>query len=103
VQAGLADVIIDATKTRHVQIVLESHSEHLLRRLQRRVAEEKVHPQETALYFCNIEKGESSLMPLDLDLFGTIKNWPKDFFGDELGEIAAISQAALARKKQGAG
>ena len=28
-------------KTRNVQIVVESHSEHLMRRLQRRVAEEE--------------------------------------------------------------
>ena len=33
VQAGLADVFIDVIKHRNVQILLESHSEHLLRRL----------------------------------------------------------------------
>jgi predicted ATPase len=99
VQAGLADVIIDAMQTRGIQIILESHSEHLLRRLQRRVAEEKLKPEDIALYFCSIEKGESQLTPLQLDLYGTINNWPKDFFGDEFGEIAAMSQATLARKK----
>jgi predicted ATPase len=102
VQAGLADVLVDAMKTRGIQIILESHSEHLLRRLQRRVAEEEVTPEEGALYFCYTDKGESRLTPLDLDLFGNIQNWPKDFFGDEFGEIAAMSQAVLARKKQGA-
>jgi predicted ATPase len=103
VQAGLADVLVDAMKTRGVQIILESHSEHLLRRLQRRVAEETLDPDEAALYFCFTQAGESRLMPLDLDPFGTIKNWPKDFFGDDFGEIAATSQAALARKKKRAG
>ena len=49
VQSGLADVLIDAMKNRKVQIVVESHSEHLLRRLQRRVAEQTVSPEETAL------------------------------------------------------
>ncbi|HEX6899660.1 MAG TPA: DUF3696 domain-containing protein [Thermoanaerobaculia bacterium] len=102
VQAGLADVLVDAMKTRGIQIILESHSEHLLRRLQRRVAEEEVTPEEAALYFCFTDKGESHLTPLDLDLFGNIKNWPRDFFGDEFGEIAAMSQAVLERKKKGA-
>ena len=102
VQAGLADVLLDAMKTRGIQIILESHSEHLLRRLQRRVAEEVVAPEEAALYFCSTEKGESRLTPLDLDLFGNIKNWPKDFFGDEFGEIAAMSEAMLERKRKGA-
>lgn len=102
VQAGLADVLVDAMKTRGIQIILESHSEHLLRRLQRRVAEEEIAPEEAAIYFCYTDKGESRLTHLDLDLFGNIKNWPKDFFGDEFGEIAAMSQAAIERKKKGA-
>jgi predicted ATPase len=102
VQAGLADVLLDAIETRNLQIILESHSEHLLRRLQRRVAEEKVAPENAALYFCFTDRGESHLTPLDLDLFGKIQNWPQDFFGDEFGEIAAMSQAVLNRKKKGA-
>ena len=39
------------------------------------------------------------LTGLELDLFGAIKNWPKDFFGDEFGEMAAITKAAMERKK----
>jgi hypothetical protein len=38
-----------------------------------------------------------------MDLFGNIENWPKDFFGDEFGEIAAMSQAAMERRKRVAG
>lgn len=100
VQSGLADVFVDAVKNRRVQIVVESHSEHLLRRLQRRVAEQTVTPEEMALYFCEAIPEGSKLTPLDVDLFGNIKNWPKDFFGDEFGEIAAMSEAALVRRQQ---
>jgi len=100
VQAGLADVLIDAVTTRGIQIILESHSEHLLRRLQRRVAEETIRPDQAALYFCFTQERESKLTSLDLDPFGIIQNWPKDFFGDELGEIAAMSRAALGRKRK---
>jgi predicted ATPase len=103
VQAGLADVFIDAMKTRKIQIVLESHSEHLLRRLQRRIAEEEIEADDTALYFCSTEKGESRLTKLELDLYGTIENWPEDFFGDDYEEIAATSRAAMKRKKERAG
>ena len=98
VQAGLADVLVDAVKTRGIQIIVESHSEHLLRRLQRRVAEEAILPDEAALYFCSTAQGESRLTPLAMDLFGNISNWPRDFFGDDFGEIAAMSQAAMQRK-----
>ena len=41
VQAKLADVLIDVVKNRNIQIILESHSEHLLHRLTRRIAEGK--------------------------------------------------------------
>lgn len=99
VQAGLADVFIDAIRTRGIQIILESHSEHLLRRLQRRMAEEVFSHEDAALYFCRIENGESKLDHLKLDMFGTIENWPQDFFGDEFGEIAATNLAAIRRKK----
>lgn len=100
VQTGLADVFIDAIETRKVQIVLESHSEYLLRRLQRRIAEEKLSKDTAALYFCDIVDGVSRLTPLELDMFGNITNWPKDFFGDEFGEMAAATQAVIERKKR---
>jgi predicted ATPase len=85
---------------RNIQIILESHSEHLLRRLQRRIAEKSLEPKDTALYFCEIDKRGSSVTTLDVDLFGTIRNWPEDFFGDEFGEIAAISRAATHGKRE---
>ncbi len=99
VQAGLADVFIDVIKNRKVQILLESHSEHLLRRLQRRIAEEVLSPDDTALYFCELNEGESKLTPLNLNLFGEIDNWPDDFFGDLLGELVGVFDAGLQRKQ----
>jgi predicted ATPase len=101
VQSGLADVLIDVAKNRHVQIILESHSEHLLRRLQRRIAEETLNADDVALYFCDAGHGASVLSNLNVDLFGNITNWPKDFFGDEFGEMAAMTEAAMKRKEAG--
>lgn len=99
VQAGLADVFIDAAKTRSIQVIVESHSEHLLRRLQRRIAEEQISPEETALYFVGSEKGASTITPLQIDLYGNIANWPEQFFGDELGELAAMVDASMQRQQ----
>jgi len=70
-----------------------------LRRLQRGIAEETVSAESTALYFCETDNGNSSLTPLHLDLFGNITNWPRDFFGDQFGEIAAMTKAAIKRQK----
>ena len=93
-QAALADVIIQAATHRKVQVILESHSEHLLLRLQRRIAEQAVSADDVKLYFCDAPRGVSTLTPLELDLFGNIRNWPDKFMGDAFGETA---QAELAR------
>jgi hypothetical protein len=53
-----------------------------------------------ALYFCEATDEGSRLTSLDVDLLGNIRNWPEDFFGDEFGEIAAMSEAALSRKQR---
>jgi predicted ATPase len=101
VQAELADVFIDAALNRRVQLVIESHSEHLLRRLQRRLAEEDggLTEKDIALYFCSSTESGSAITELDLDMYGEIRNWPGAFFGDELADIAAQSKAAMKRRK----
>lgn len=98
VQSGLADVLIDAIRTRGVQLIVESHSEHLLQRLLRRIAEAKVAPDEAALYFCDNPGSGSTIERLEVDLFGSIRNWPRDFFGDPLGESLATVEAAQHRR-----
>lgn len=96
-QAALADVIIQAAIHRKVQVVLESHSEHLLLRLQRRIAEESISKEDVALYFCDAPRGVSTLTPLELDLYGNILNWPDKFMGDAFGETAEAELARLRR------
>lgn len=98
-QAGLADVFIDAITTRNVQIILESHSEHLLHRLQRRIAEERIDSDSCALYFIANQDGRSGIHELELTPFGHITNWPQDFFGDDLGDLVAMTKASIRREK----
>ena len=98
VQAGLADIMIEVAAVRNLQILVESHSEHLLRRLQRRVAEEAVSSEDMKLYFVKADKGEAEAADIALNKWGEIENWPDRFFGDELGEIAAITKASLRRR-----
>lgn len=99
VQSGLADVMIDVWKNRNVQVIVESHSEHLLQRLQRRIAEEEVDANDVGLYFCDVKARQSELNRLNINVFGSITNWPDNFFGDEFGEIAATAKAGLRRRQ----
>lgn len=101
VQSYLADVFIDAVQKRNIQLIIESHSEHLLRRLQLRIAEEKIPNDDVKLYFCSMEKDKSEITQIQMDLFGIIENWPKDFFGNEYKDIAEMNKAIIQRKKSG--
>ena len=103
-QSELADVFIDVVKNRNIQIILESHSEHLLLRLMRRIAEgeecEKgISVDKTAFHFCEIDNGNSKAEQLEVDEYGNISNWPKNFFGDEMGDVVKKTKAEMKRRK----
>ena len=100
VQSGLADVMLNVAEARNVQVIVESHSEHLMRRLQRRVAEEAASSDDVKLYFISATDGVAQASDLVLNEWGEIENWPDKFFGDEVGEIVAITQNALRRRME---
>lgn len=107
VQAELADVFISAIhsredgKARNAQLIIESHSEHFLNRLQRRIAEGELSPDEVAIYFCKRTGSATELEPLEVNLYGDIENWPTNFFGDEMADLTARTLAAINRQQQG--
>lgn len=108
VQADLADLFIETVQAReylvgdrYVQLIVESHSEHFLRRLQRRIAEEKIQPENVAMYFCSTEKERAVIKELEVDEYGNISNWPENFFGDEMGDLVAMTEAAMQRQQKG--
>jgi hypothetical protein len=103
-QAALADVMIDVInsrengKDRNIQLIIETHSEYFLRRLQRRIAEDIVSQGHVSAYFANITRTPAALEPLQIDRFGNIRNWPDHFFGDEMDDV--LGQVKAAMKKQ---
>ena len=96
-QADLADLLIEVITERNLQILIESHSEHFLTRLQRRIAEEKISTDQTALYFCQNKEGISKIDRLEIDDFGNIQNWPEDFFGEVMSDMFAMTDAQRER------
>ena len=103
-QGALADVIIDVINSRengmdrNIQLLIESHSEHFLRRLQRRIAEDSIPQANISAYFANISRMPAKLEPLQIDIFGNIQNWPDNFFGDEMEDITEQSKAAMKKR-----
>ncbi len=102
VQAGLAQVFAHAMEERSIQIILESHSEYLLKRLQLLLAKEEINRKDVSFYFCSIDRkdGLSKLSALAVDDYGNIKNWPEGFFGNPFKEMSERIKAERMRKKK---
>ena len=100
VQSGLADIILETARVRRAQIIVESHSEHLLMRIQRRIVEERYKKDDAALYFCSHMAGGSRIERLELDSYGRIANWPREFFGDRMAEAGAMVDAGIRRSRR---
>lgn len=103
-QSALADVLIDVIRSREngqdrkIQLIIETHSEHFLRRLQRRIAEQVITEADVKAYFSDNTVAPAKLEKLQIDEYGNIANWPEDFFGDEMGDIAAHTKAMMQRR-----
>ncbi len=99
-QSALADLLLYAAEQRGLQLIVESHSEHILRRLQRRVAEDNpefANPENIKMYFCQTGEAGSSIDEVEIDRFGQIANWPENFLGDISEDIHSMSKAAFER------
>lgn len=98
-QAVLADLFVETSRTRHVQFIVETHSEHLFRRMQTLIAQQKATADGCAMYFVERDNKQARLRALQVDEFGAVANWPEHFFGDSVGEARAQAQARAARMK----
>ena len=99
-ESVLGDVLLAAVKRRGTQLLVETHCERLLRRIQRRVAEGKVTNDDVAVYFVDDCDGRPGLYELAIDEYGNIAHWPRDFFGEEMNDIIAMTQAAERRRSR---
>jgi len=98
VQAELGDLFIEASKDR--RIIVETHSEHLLLRVQRRIAEKLLSPNEVAIYFFEPSHEGTQIRRLAMDESGSIKEWPAGFFEEDYQESLARYKATLGREEK---
>lgn len=99
-QSVLAELFVEVSKERNVQFIVESHSEHLFRRMQTLIARQLIMPKDAAMYFVEREGSSARLRSLDLDDFGRVKNWPESFFGDALGETREQARLMFTRQQE---
>lgn len=100
-QAELGDLIVDIAGLESGEqqrtLLIETHSEHLIRRLQRRIAENKIQKEDVAVYFVEATENGSTFRRLELDEYGRFKAWPEGFFAEDADEMFAHHDAIFKR------
>lgn len=99
-QSVLAELFVEVSRKRRVQFIVETHSEHLFRRLQTLVAKEELSLEDCRMYFVERQGADAVLKNLELDEYGRVTQWPDMFFGDTLGETSEQARLMFERQKR---
>jgi len=87
-QAELASVLVEEAKAQSKQLIMTTHSEHILGRLLTLVAEKKLSKDELAIYaFEKDHEGACTADQLEITEDGRVKGGLKDFFETDLAEL----------------
>ncbi len=88
-QADLGDLLVEAIKEpRWNRFIIETHSEHLILRLQRLVRENKIKPEDVSVIYVSRGPEGAEVQRLHLDEEGDfIDEWPDGFFPERLREL----------------
>ena len=88
----------------NIQLFIETHSEHLLLRVQAHVASGDLKPEDVKVYYVYSNKdkgGKKDVVELPLTDEGYFsKEWPEGFFPERLEEAKKIAKAALKKPKK---
>jgi predicted ATPase len=92
-------VLADEAKAENKQIIMTTHSEHILGRLLTLVAEKKLSPDELAIYaFEKDEQGICTANEIEVVEDGRVKGGIKDFFETELEELDRYIRALQSKQ-----
>lgn len=92
-QAELGDFFLEL-HNRGVQSIIETHSEHMIVRLQRHIATGKLKASDIFIYYVNPTERGKELIRLELDEKGIFKQeWPGGFFPERLKEARDLAAA----------
>jgi energy-coupling factor transporter ATP-binding protein EcfA2 len=99
-QSEIADLFIEAAEKHRNQMIIETHSEQLMLRLQRRIRDGTLTPDKVCvLYVDSDDKGVATAQRLRLAESGRFDDeWPNGFFAERLDELLPQSAPPLKRK-----
>lgn len=98
-QAQLADLFIKLAKEDKYSII-ETHSEHMILRFARRIAEGSLKKEDIIIYQFKLLKKGSRVKEIAFDDDGNLKEWPAEFFETELEDTIKHVKAQVRKKKR---
>lgn len=100
-QMQIADFLIAMALSKR-QLIVETHSDHLVNRLIRRVVEDDSGQLSDLIrvYFVTPSSGGACFTPVEIDECQGIVNWPEGFFDQSATEQEQIIKAGLAKRKR---
>lgn len=101
--AALADLYLNAAEAGSTRFLIETHSETLLLRLRRRIAEGTVDPAMVAVYFVENVNGAATARRIHVDEAGNLDYWPAGVFSEDYEETKELARAQWRRRDGHAG
>ena len=94
VHADVADLLLDNLAGSARPMVVETHSEMLLLRARRWIAERRIPPESVLVYWIDTEPGRGSVVrKIRINERGEMDFWPEGVFIEDYDEILAIRRA----------
>jgi predicted ATPase len=101
VQQKFGDFLLSMSKS--LQIIVETHSDHMINRIRRRVSESEANlEEEVAIYFAERIKGNTTFRLAELDKQGSYKltDFPKGFFDQGAEDAFALLKNSMLNNLQ---
>lgn len=100
--AELADLYLRVAQHTDTRFLVETHSETLLLRLRRRIAEGSCDPDMVAVYMVEQRDGVSSVARVGLDELGNLQGdaWPDGYFSTDYQDARALAAAQVRRSRE---
>ena len=89
-QAVLMDLIIKSVKRGERQAIITTHSEHMLIRLVRRIADGTISPEDIAVYYLSKEAGGIEVERVEIKEKGFVSDSFWKFFEEEMRDVFEI-------------
>ena len=92
-QSTMGDLLIDISSNQNNKIIIETHSDLIISRICRRIAEGKFKSSDLAIYYLNPTENGAEIIDVHVNENGQYENFPDGFFEERYEEAMATADA----------